>query len=110
MAASPIGGTPPVISTYVLIADAEGDRVAGVAAALLLGPQLGRSRPPRAPCRACRVVADVVGLADHRGVRLGERGDEVGAADVGGVEAELGANMSIARSMAAVASGRPAPR
>jgi hypothetical protein len=103
--------TPPVISTYDAHADAELLDVARGAARGLLGAQLGVAGRGERLVERTLVVADVVGLADGGGVRLGELRDQVLAAHVGRVHADLErANRSIARSAAAVASGRPAPR
>jgi hypothetical protein len=57
---------------------------------LLLGAQLGVAGGGERLVEAALVVADVVGLPDRRGVRLVELGDEVLAADLGGVHADLG--------------------
>ena len=55
----------------------------------LLGAELGVAGGLQDPVERAGVVADVVGLADHRRVRLGERLDQVDPSNLGGVLADL---------------------
>ena len=90
--------------------DAELHRVAGLTPPGLLGPQRVVAGGRQGPVERARVVAAVVGGAGLGGVGEGVSGDQVAPPHLGRVEPISAANRSMARSMAALASGRPAPR
>ena len=89
-------------------ADAELSGLAALAPRGLLGAQLRVAGRLQHAVQRAPVRARVVVRAGDRLVR--ELADEVDPAHLGRVHPDLAANMSIARSISAVASGRPAPR
>ena len=91
-------------------ADAELDRVVAGPALLLLGAQLVVVEQLLGPGRGRLVVARVVGQAGDGGERELLVLDPVLLPQLQRVHAQLAASSSIIRSMANVASGRPAPR
>ena len=90
--------------------DAQLDRVLVGPPFGLLFAQIVIARRGQRHLKRSRVVAAVVHRPEGGGVRLGEPGQQVYLGTSAGSRPISAANRSMARSTAAVASGRPAPR